>query len=208
MLLAAAGTSLGLLLAGCGDNPLSLSVSDSPAPTTTSTTQVQSATAFTPVVRIDIAVHWMDGFCGAVSGFTADNNAMTQPPFPKTPKAAKQIISKVLGDYAANLTKAIDRLTALPPAPDQVGKVAYLTFLGKYTSARDKVVAAKAQLDKAAPTNYAAQNRAAEAMDAAQEEVFSVIDPIRAILSSPTLKMASALARQCSPAAWYPSRIS
>lgn len=189
-MLAAAGTGLGLLLAGCGDRPL-LFVSTS--------TEVSVETV-SPAAPSDAAVQWMDGFCGAVHGFRMDNNATPPPPNAGSAKAAKRITSKLFGDYAAILTKAIDRMAALPPAPDPIGKAAYETYLGKFISARDKVVWAKAELDKAAPTNYSAQKRATDAFDAAQNEVLSVADPVGAILGSPTLSSASAYAPQCSPA--------
>jgi hypothetical protein len=190
LVLAAAGTGLGLLLAGC-DNPSLLFVGAS--------TEVSVETV-SPAAPSDAAVRWVDGFCGAVHGFRMDTTALAQSPNSSDPKASQRMISKLLGDYAANLTKAIDRLTALPPAPDPVGKAAYETFLGKYTSARDRLSAAKAELDKAAPTNYAAQNRATHAFETAQDQAFSVVDPVGPILSSPTLRTAAAIAPRCSPA--------
>jgi hypothetical protein len=199
MLLAAAGTSLGLLLTGCGDNPVSLSVSESPvAPTTIASPSPPSDTV-SPATPIDTAMHWMDGFCGAVHGFLRDSNdnAMAQPTTTISPKAAKQVFLKDLSDYTAILNKAIDRMTALPPISDPVGKVAYETYLGKYTSARDRLVAAKARLEKAARTDYAAQNGAIKALETAQEEGLSVVDPVGAIEGSPTLGTASAFAPEC-----------
>jgi hypothetical protein len=199
MLLAAAGTSLGLLLAGCGGNPPSSSVSDLPAVSTTITSPAPSSETVSPATPIDTAMHWMDGFCGAVHGFLRDsnNNAMAQPTTTISPNAAKQVFLKDLSDYTAILNKAIDRMTALPPISDPVGKVAYETYLGKYTSARDRLVAAKARLDKAARTNYAAQNDAIKALEAAQDEALSVVDPVGAIEGSPTLGTASAFAPEC-----------
>jgi hypothetical protein len=113
------------------------------------------------------------------------------------PQGRQTSFLKDLSDYTAILNKAIDRMTALPPISDPVGKVAYETYLGKYTSARDRLVAAKAQLDKAARTDYAAQNGAIKALETAQEEGLSVVDPVGAIEGSPTLGTASAFAPEC-----------
>jgi hypothetical protein len=177
-LLAVAGTSLGLLLTGCANPPA-------------------SSVGISPSAPSDVAVHWMDGFCGSVHDLRTDNNAIVLPPASTSPTEARLITSKLLGGYEANLGKAIDRLAALPPISDPVGKAAYKTFLGKYTSAHLTVVAAKARLDGASPSDNAAQQAAAQAMDAAQENVLSVVDPVAAISSSPELSAAAGLAPRC-----------
>ncbi len=180
-LLAAAGTSLALLLTGCGQGAPVIDVSaESPSDT----------------VKQADAVHWMDGFCGAIEGFLADNNAM-QAPTTDSIDDGRQVLSKMLGDYTAILDKAINRLADLPPVADPVGQAAKQTFAEKYTSARDMATSAKAQLDAAAPSDVDAQMRAAEAWTAAQQTALSAVSPELAIMTSPELRTALTSAHQC-----------
>lgn len=186
-LLAAAGTSFALLLTGCGQGAPVIDVSaESPSNTVSAPSSTKPADA----------VHWMDGFCGAVEGFLADNNAM-QAPTSDSIDDGRQGLSKMLGDYTAILDKAINRLADLPPIADPVGQAAKQTFVGNYTSARDTATSAKAQLDAASPTDVDAQIRAAEAWTAAQQTALSAVSPESAIMTSPELRTALTSAHQC-----------
>jgi hypothetical protein len=142
------------------------------------------------------AVRWLDGFCGAVNDFLTDNNAMRIPPNVSGRDDSRQV-SKMLGDYAAILGKAIDRLAVLSPLSDPIGQAAKQAFLGNYTSARDTATSAKAELDAASSTNFDAQVRAAEAMVAAQERALSAVSPELAIMTSSELRAALASAHRC-----------
>jgi hypothetical protein len=195
-LLAAAGTSLALLLAGCGTSAPN---SDARA---TGVSAASSNAVSTPLpgdgpMEPADAVRWLDGFCGAVNDFMADNNARRVPTNVSGRDDGRQVISTMLGDYAAILSKAIDHLAALPPGPDSVGQTAKQTFMENYTSARDTASSAKAQLDAASPANIDAQMRAAEAMVAAQQRALSAVSPEVATMTSPELRAALASAHRC-----------
>lgn len=181
-----AGTSLALLLAGCGGAPVIDVSTESPS----STVSTPSSTAPSD------AVHWLDGFCGAVNGFLADNNAM-QAPATDVGDDGRKVLSKMLGDYITILDKAIDRLAALPPVSDPVGQAAKKTFVGNYTSARDMATSARTQLDAASPTDFDAQTSAAEALVSAQQTALSAVSPEMAIMTSPELRAAVTSAHRC-----------
>ncbi len=185
-LLAVAGTSLALLVAGCGEGTPVIDVStESPASTVSAPSSTEPSDA----------VHWLDGFCGAVEGFMADNNALQTPT--SDASDGQKVIGKMLGDYAAILDKAIDRLADLPPTADTVGQAAKQTYVENYTSARDMAVSAKAQLDAASPADFGAQMHAAEALTAVQQTALSPISPSVAIMTSPELSTALASAHRC-----------
>lgn len=187
-LLAAAGTSFALLLAGCSQGAPAVSPSD---------TVSAPLPGDVPMEPAD-TVRWLDGFCGAVEGFLADSNDnAAQIPTNVSSDDGQQVFSKMLGDYAAILGKAIDRLADLPPLADPVGQQAKQTFVGNYTSARDMVTAAKAQLDAASPTDFDAQTRATDAMFAAQQTALNAVSPEMAIMTSPELSTALTSAHQC-----------
>jgi hypothetical protein len=173
-LLAAAGTSLVLLLAGCGSGAPIIEFSAEPPSDT---------------------VQWMNGFCGAVKGFAADNNAMQIPT--TVDDDGQQVISAMLGDYVTILDKAIGRMADLPPITDPVGEKVKQAFVGNFTSARDLATDAKTQLDAASPADFAAQSHAASAMTAVQEAVLKAISSGDEIESSPELTAASASAENC-----------
>jgi hypothetical protein len=183
-LFAAAGTSLALLLTGCGHG----------APVIDVSAESPSSTVSVPTESAD-AVHWMDGFCGAVEGFLTDTGAMQTPS--TSGDDGQQVISKILGDYAAILDKAIDSLADLPSIADPVGQTAKQTFVGNYTSARDMATSAKTQLDAASPMDFDAQMHAADAFAAAQQKALSAVSPELAIMASPELRTALASAHRC-----------
>ncbi len=194
-LLVVAGASLSLALAGCeaasGNNSAAPSSSPAPsAPPPTTGAEVDTVVA---------AVRWMDGFCGVVNGFLADNNNMQAPADGNTVEEIQQSTSKQLGEYAAILGKAVDGLNALPPAPAPAGEAAKKTYLEKYTAARDNAISAKTQLDAAADDDVEAQGRAVDGLIAAQEDAHSALDPVGAIISSPELTAAAATAPRCQP---------
>jgi hypothetical protein len=187
--LAAAGTSLALLLAGCG-SPGAPAASPSSAVSAPSSSDA-------PTEPVD-AVRWMDGFCGAVEGFLKDhNNNATQIPGSVSMDDGRQLFSTMLDDYAAILSKAIDRLADLPPIADPVGQTAKQTFAGNYTSARDMVTSAKTQLDAASPTDFDALTHAAEALATAQQTALTALSPEMAVVNSPELRTAIQSADRC-----------
>lgn len=188
-LVPAAGASLALLLAGCGSVAPFVEVS------VESSTSTMSAPGEVPTESVD-TVSWLNGFCGAVSGLLADNNAM-QVPTGVPGDDGRQGLSKMLSDYAAMLDKAINRLTDLPPIADPVGETAKQTFVEKYTSARDTAISAKAQLDAASPDDFDAMTAAAAAMTEVQQTALSAISPASEVADSPELSMALSTAEQC-----------
>ncbi|MEC3976871.1 hypothetical protein [Amycolatopsis sp. H20-H5] len=171
-----------LVLAGCtansGTGP-AVSSSATPPPPSTSASP-------------ELAIQWVDGYCQAVNDFRKDHNEVLNSTSGDSPKAfAKQLVP-----YTAVLTKAIDRLNALPAAPAPAGETAKKTFLDNYTAARDKVTSAKAKLD-AAKNSTAAQNKAVDTMIEAQKLAMRAYDPVGAIMTSPELSDASARATHC-----------
>jgi hypothetical protein len=194
--LAAAATSLALLLAGCTTSALhrAAPVPDAPAASPSTATSVPLPSD-APLEPAD-AVVWLDGFCGAVGDFLADNNAARGPASISSDEG-QHVFSTMLGDYAAILGKAIDRLAALPPISDPVGQTAKQTFVANYTSARDTATSAKAQLDTASPTDFGAQTRATEQIIAVQQRALSAVSPEIAIMTSPELRAALASAHRC-----------
>jgi hypothetical protein len=189
-LLAAAGTSLALLLSGC-----------SPGVSTVLSTETVTVplSGDVPTESAD-AVRWLDGFCGAVEGFLADTNKNAGPPTEISVEDSQQVFSTMLGDYAAILSKAIDGLSSLPPIADPVAQKAQQTFAGNYTSARDMITAAKAQLDAASPTDVDAQMHASDAMFAAQQTALRAVSPEMEIMNSPELTNALPYAHRCGAA--------
>lgn len=183
-LLVTAGTSLALLLTGCGEITPVIDLS----------AESDTASAPSSTGPAD-AVRWMDGLCGAVDGFLADNNAMQTPA--NDPENGQKELSTMLGYYAAILDTAIDRLADLPPVADPIGQAAQQTFVGNYTSARDVVTTAKTQLDAAAPDDFDAQMRAGQAFTVAQQTALSSISAEQAIMTSPELSTALTSAHQC-----------
>jgi hypothetical protein len=182
--IAGLGAGLGLLLAGCGGGGAVSAPPAQPAPPAVDT----AATA------------WMDGYCDAVHGFIADNNAMPAPANgARTIPEILRATSKQLGDYATILGRAVDKLTALPPAPVPAGETAKKTFLDNYTSARDKAASAKTALDAANKNDTSAQARAVDGLMAAQQDAMGAMDPVGAIKDSPELAQASARAPKCVP---------
>ncbi|MEV6906011.1 hypothetical protein [Amycolatopsis sp. NPDC051071] len=143
-------------------------------------------------------VTWMNGFCGAVRDFIDGNNKMPTSSG-ETVEAIKKSTSEQLGHYATILAKTVDGLTALPAAPVPAGDTAKQDFLGKYTSARDKTVKAKADLDASGKNDTAAQGRAVEGLISAQKDTHSALDPVKAIIDSPELTKAAATADRCRP---------
>ena len=185
-LLVAAGASLTLTLAGCqaasGNNP----ATPSPSPVPTSAPATAKSAELDTVVA---SVRWMDGFCGTVNDFLADNNKIQPPP--------NADFRQLLDEYAAILDKAVAGLNALPPAPVPAGEAAKKTYLEKYTSARNKVTSAKTQLHGAADDDIAAHERASDAFVAAQEEALTALDPVGTIGNSPELIAAAGTAPRC-----------
>lgn len=189
--LVVAGASLSLVLTGCG------SASDGSAAPPLSPTAASAPTPTTGDNR-DGAVRWMDGFCSTVNELLADNNRMQASSEGDTIEEIQQSTSTQLGEYVVLLGKAVNGLKALPPAPVPAGEVAKTTYLETYTSARDKVTSAKTQLDAAAADDIDAQSRAVEGLISAQEDVFSALDPVGAIIDSPELSAAAGTAPRCS----------
>jgi len=186
---AAAGAAVfGLLVAGCTAE----TASTPPAPSS-------SAAPTSTGVGIDATVAWMDGFCGAVNGFQDDQKKTPNVPPGNTEKEIRAGTSKQMGYYGENLTKAVDRLTGLPASPVPAVETVKKKFLEKYTSARDKVVGGKAELDAAAKNSSAAQERAVDAMISAQSDVQDLYDPVGAIMDIPEFTTASAIAPKCKP---------
>ena len=167
----------------------------SPSPAPTSAPPPTTSAELDTVVA---AVRWMDGFCGTVNDFLADNNKIQPPP--------DADFRQLLDDYAAILDKAIAGLNALPPAPVPAAETAKKTYLEKYTSARNKVASAKTQLDGAADDDIAAHDRAADGFIAAQEEALTALDPVGAIGNSAELIAAAATAPRCSETGITPGR--
>ncbi|MFE6610971.1 hypothetical protein [Amycolatopsis sp. NPDC057786] len=144
------------------------------------------------------SVAWMNGFCGAVKDFIEGHNRMPSASG-ETVEAIKKSTSDQLGHYAAILAKTADGLGALPAAPVPAGDAAKQDFLAKYTSARDRTVKAKADLDAAGKNDTAAQGRAVDGLIAAQKDTHGALDPVAAILGAPELKTAAATAERCRP---------
>jgi hypothetical protein len=188
-LLTVAGASLSLVLGGCSTTGT--------LPGHPSYTSLSSPPPGSPAVTPEAAVHWMDGFCGAIRGFQTDVNAVAPPPAESTVADGKRFFSRMLDDYLVMLGKAIDRLAALSPTADPVGQSAQHTAQRGYASSRDKVTSAKTKLDAASATDLAAMQQAADATLPALQDALSVTDPVLTTSSSPELRAAAVTAPAC-----------
>ncbi|OXM43881.1 hypothetical protein [Amycolatopsis alba] len=182
----AAAIGMAFALTGCAPDPAPQAMPPAPS--------APSSSAADPAVTVT----WMNGFCGAVHDFIDGNNKMPSASG-ETLEAIKKSTSDQLGHYATILGKTVDGLSALPAAPVPAGDTAKQDFLTKYTSARDKTVKAKADLDAAGKNDTAAQGRAVEGLIAAQKDTHGALDPVAAIVGSPELKTAAATAERCRP---------
>ncbi|WP_246258035.1 hypothetical protein [Amycolatopsis anabasis] len=147
----------------------------------------------------EAAVRWVDGYCGTIGDFAAASKASGAKITSGTVTAgqAKRETSDWLGEYATILGRAIDGLTALPPAPAPAGDAAKKTSLEKFTAARDRTVAAKTQLDAASANNTAAHDRAAKDMAAVQEDAVGAIKSLIPAIRTPELVTAVLAAPRC-----------
>jgi hypothetical protein len=179
-----------LLLSACGTTPAGPPPSQNLRPVEA----VTSASAADPA-----AVRWTDGFCSAVHGYRERTNreAAPQQPTPTSIAESQKALSMTLGGIAARTGEAVDKLTALPPAPVPLGDTVRRAFVTKFTKARDRAAEAKAALDHAKPGNEASQAPAAKALEQAQQDVDGTYDPVGAVAASPELMLAAATAPGC-----------
>lgn len=189
-----AAAAFGLLVAGCSAE----TASAPPAPSSPAAPPPSASAPTSTGVSNDATVAWMDGFCGAVNGFRLDVNNSPKVPSGNTEKSIREATGKQLGYYGENLAKAVDRLNGLPASPLPAVEPVKAKFLEKFTSARDKVVKAKADVDSGKSPS-AAQSRGVDAMIAAQEDVKDLYDPVGAVIAVPELATASAMAPGCKP---------
>ena len=191
MKIVAALLGTGVLLSACGSTPAAQAPpSRNPSPVET----ITSAPTADPA-----AVRWMDGFCSAVHGYRERTNreAETNQPTPKSIAEAQKALSASLGGIETRAGEAVDKLTALPPAPVPLGDTVRRGFVTKFTKARDRAAEAKATLDRAKPGNEASQVPAGQAVEQAQQDVDGTLDPVGAVSASPELMLAAATAPGC-----------
>ncbi|WP_410641952.1 hypothetical protein [Amycolatopsis sp. lyj-346] len=194
MKIAAALLGACLLLTACEGAPAT------PPATPQATQNLRPADTIVPSPTADpAAVSWMDGFCSAVHGYRERTNreAGTPQPSPRSIAEAQKALSATLGGIAARTGEAVDKLTALPPAPVPLGETVRQGFIAKFTKARDRATEAKVQLDRAKPGNEASQDPAAKAVEQAQQDVDGTYDPVGAFTASPELMTAAATAPGC-----------
>ncbi|WP_206790755.1 hypothetical protein [Amycolatopsis sp. MtRt-6] len=193
MKIAAALLGACLLLTACGNNPAAPApppAAEKPSPVQTIPVQPAADPA---------AVRWMDGFCAAVHGYRERTNreAETGRPSPQSIAESQKALSATLGGIAARTGEAVDKLTALPPAPVPLGETVRQGFVAKFTKARDRAIEAKAKLDRAKRGDEASQAPAADAVEQAQRDLDGTYDPVGAVTASPELMTAAATAPGC-----------
>jgi hypothetical protein len=190
MKIAAALLGACLLLTACGNTPSAAPPSQNPSPVETITSRPVADPA---------AVRWMDGFCSAVHGYRKRTNQEAEPgqPTPNSVAEAQKAISATLGGIAARTGEAVDKLTALPPAPVPLGDTVRQNFVAKFTKARNRAAEAKTTLDRAKPGNEASQTPAAKAVEQAQNDLDGIYDPVGPMTASPELMLAASTAPGC-----------
>lgn len=185
-----AATLLGacLLLTACGTTPAAAPPPQNPSPVTTVTSRPTADPA---------AVRWMDGFCSAVHGYRERNNREASSSTANSIAEAQKALSASLGGIVARTGEAVDKLTALPPAPVPLGDTVRQGFVTKFTTSRNRAAEAKATLDRAKPGNEASQGPAGDAIEQAQKDLDGTYDPVGAVAASPELMLAAATAPGC-----------
>ncbi|WP_216216032.1 hypothetical protein [Amycolatopsis aidingensis] len=188
----AACLAASLALTACdsgSETPQAPGDQDTSAPATTSTPATSPAGA-DPVA-------WVDGFCGAVNGFSARLNEMPQPTNGDTVGEIQRQTSELLAHFVTTLDEAIAALDALGPPPDATAETAERTTRDNYATARETAAAAKEKLDAAHHEDVDAQNHAADGLIKAQEHAHKSLDPVGELTGSPELVEAAADAPNC-----------
>ncbi|MFJ1763436.1 hypothetical protein ACIOD2_24205 [Amycolatopsis sp. NPDC088138] len=187
--------AVGLLAVGLTLTACSGSGTAAPPPVT-----VTAPVSIPPAPTADPAVvSWVDGFCSAVNGYRKRTNAESQPgqPQPKSVAEAQKALSAQLGAFAARTGEVVDKLTALPAAPVPLAETVRTSFLGKFTTSRDRAAHAKTALDGAKPGDEASQTPAADAVEKAQQDLDGTYDPVAPLAESQDLLLATATAPGC-----------
>jgi hypothetical protein len=184
------GVGVGLALTACsGTNP-----GGPPAPTVTVTSPFPAAPTADPAV-----LSWVDGFCSAINGYRMRNNAEAAPPRsePKSVAEAQKNLSFELNEIASRTGEVVDKLEALPPAPEPLAETVRAAYVTKFTTSRDRASSAKTQLDRAKPGDEASQDPASDAFEQAQKDVDGTYDPVAPLAESTELMAAAASAPGC-----------
>ncbi|WP_328443595.1 MULTISPECIES: hypothetical protein [unclassified Amycolatopsis] len=180
---------LGLTLTACSG-----SGTPPAAPTVTVTSPFPVAPTADPAT-----LSWVDGFCSAVNGYRLRTNAETEPPGtgPTTVAEAQKALSAQLGGIATRTGEVVDKLAALPPAPEPLAETVRTAFAAKFTTSRDRASSAKTQLDQAKPGDPESQNPASDALKWAQTNLDGTYDPLTPLAQSTELMSAAASAPNC-----------
>lgn len=183
------------LLGAC----LALAACSSPGPPAPTVTVTAPPTSAAPPTADPATLTWMDGFCAAIHGYRVRTNEDAEPtePTPTTVAEAQKQLSEALGGIAARTGEVVDKLTALPPAPDPVAERVRKAFVTKYKTSRDRAANGKDVLDRARPDDQAAQDPALQALRQAQLDLDGTYDPVAPMAESPELMLAAAGAPGC-----------
>lgn len=200
----AAGLTLALVLTGCsGDDKKDAAA---PAPSGQSSAAAPSSAASaapapTPVPPSGATdpAGWVNDYCGALSGLKALESAGQDSGGidPADPDAGRKSISALYGRIYDALTGAVGSLGKLAKAPDPIGDTAKQKLLDAYKPAADKVKAAKAKLDAAAPGDQQALTDAMGGLQTAADITDSIVDPLKDLQASPALAGAIEKAPNC-----------
>lgn len=164
------------------------------APTVTVTSPFPVAPTADPAV-----LSWVDGFCSAINGYRVRTNTEAGPPgaAPTTVAEAQKALSAQLGGIATRTGEVVDKLAALPPAPEPLAEQVRTALVTKFTTSRDRAASAKTELDRAKPGDQASQNPAGAALELAQKDIDGAYDPVAPLAESPQLMAAAAAAPGC-----------
>lgn len=183
------------LLGAC----LALTACAGQAPAAPTVTVTAPMAAPTPPTPDPAALSWMDGFCAAINGYRERTNQEVAPTNsqPSTAAESQRTLSAELGGIVARTDEVVDRLTALPAAPVPVADQVRKAYVTKFTTSRDRAANAKTALDRAKPGDQASQDRAAQALTQAQQDLDGAYDPVAPLAESPELMLAAAMAPGC-----------
>ncbi|OZM73408.1 hypothetical protein CFN78_11280 [Amycolatopsis antarctica] len=190
----ATGACLAVVLAGCSDDQPAAQAPPAPAPEQSPSAPASSSAA---EAGGDDAEVWVNGFCGAVVNL-ADLKTMQAPDIqPNDFAGSKAALTDLLGGFEGSVTKTLDGLNALGPAPEPAGDDAKQALLDVFTPVRDQVTDAKTKIDSATEQNPQPMIEAVGGLQSLSGSLTKAQNPIEGIKGSPALNAAGQKAPNC-----------
>ncbi|SEF35826.1 hypothetical protein SAMN05421837_108421 [Amycolatopsis pretoriensis] len=182
------------LLGAC----LLLTACSEPGPSAPPPTVTVTAPVSPPSVE-PATLAWLDGFCSVIHDYRKRNNAEVAPGTaePGSVEEVQKTLSQELGGIADRTGEVVDRLKALPPAPEPLAETVRQAFVKKYTTSHNRARDAKTALDGAKPGDVASQDPAMKALEQAQLDLDGTYDPVAPLAESQELLTAAASAPGC-----------